>query len=853
MSLVPYTGMVNAALNLKRDKENLWVAIGKTTPWADEAAPPQEDVTAEELIETICYKKVDMTSLAVPDPNGDIEFELTKYRLIEDSLAEEEYARWCYVKASFSHLEENIGGIVLANASWRQTGLFTGLTAIEGYENETILQPDQVLSRGKLIFYDNHVRRTRDTSLRDVIEIIVAVTPPQPCQVGPTTTACLELCQYLCQTGCQTGVTCQTSCQTGITCQQPCQISCQTGCQMGVCQTSCELGTACQTACELGTNCQTACQTGSTCQVSCEVTCQNCQNVSCQACQGTCQNNCQLHITCQTSCESGCQTNCQTGCQNCQGVQCQTCQTTCQTSCQACQGIQCQTCQTACQLGSNCQTSCQIGCQDACQTGSCQAACQINCQNVGQSGITNNLDLYSTGVDNSRNVLADGANDPHYTWYTGPTGSGVLGDPSKVIYQPPFTPSPITVDIPGYGTCVNDYAVPLTGVFEIMGEQLRNIIDPHWSIYGPTGGPLNSNVVRQNFPGTWFPNNSSAAWGSVWDPAQTSDIIPHTAPAGSYQWVSQSLFIPYSTVTGEITIRWTASGVANSRILLNGVLLSGSAAGANPATLSSTITIAANQLSVGTNELRVQFDHPGGYLGCFIWMTSTVRSTDPASLISPTVWLDADPQISKWIPNDTNSKWVSYQMTIQPNMLQGQYVYKTTFTIPYAVYIARVRLRWTADNGYNSWINSNFTVPALAVSRIRLNGNILPNSAAGQAPALYGPGEFSYWSNEIVITSGFVSGLNELRFEFENVQNLNPNQPIDNPVAFRVQVLEAGAVDRATTTTTTTTTTTSTTTTTTSTSTTTTTTTSTSTTTTTTSSTTTTTTDTTTTTTTTTT
>ena len=164
MSLVPYAGMVDAALKLKNDL-NLWVAIGQTTAWANEAAPPAEDINAQTVSGVVVYKRVETTSVCVPDLNGLVVFQTQKYTLIQDINALSAVARYTYLKTSLNYTEVPV-------VTFRQVGVFSGLVPSAGFTTADILLPTQIVSPGRLLFVANDIPRVRSINTRDIIEII---------------------------------------------------------------------------------------------------------------------------------------------------------------------------------------------------------------------------------------------------------------------------------------------------------------------------------------------------------------------------------------------------------------------------------------------------------------------------------------------------------------------------------------------------------------------------------------------------------------------------------------------------------------------------------------------------------
>lgn len=171
MSIIPYAGMVDGALKLKLDV-TLWLGIGRTASWPSESAPPTENVASTVLDQPIGYKKVEMTSLVVPDVAGTIVFQGQNYRIVADADGVSQLARYCYLKASLNYQETNSLGNVIGAVTFRQTGIFSGLVPQTGLEGETVLTPNQVSSVGRLIFLVNHTPRTRDVLMRDIVEVL---------------------------------------------------------------------------------------------------------------------------------------------------------------------------------------------------------------------------------------------------------------------------------------------------------------------------------------------------------------------------------------------------------------------------------------------------------------------------------------------------------------------------------------------------------------------------------------------------------------------------------------------------------------------------------------------------------
>ena len=162
-----YSGDVLTALSLKNNN-TFWVAVGHTSAWTDESSPPAEDLTITDIDDIQGFKKCDTVSLCVPDAAGTIEFRGQNYKLVADSDAYTEVARYIYFRADLKYDQFPV-------VTYRQTGLYANTTPATGYESNDILTPAEVASNGTLRYYHNHspVYRTADSV--DIIEIIIEI------------------------------------------------------------------------------------------------------------------------------------------------------------------------------------------------------------------------------------------------------------------------------------------------------------------------------------------------------------------------------------------------------------------------------------------------------------------------------------------------------------------------------------------------------------------------------------------------------------------------------------------------------------------------------------------------------
>lgn len=167
MATATTTARVNAALQFKDKQASMYIAIGKTSPWTNEASPPEPDPDTTALQEVIGYKKVNRVSLCRPYTAGDeaqypkVKYGGEFYSLIPDEKAYQERAYRVYIAS-------DIEGTELPLGTYRQVGIHTGLVPKTGV-NKTALLPNEVTSAGVLEALENRefMNRFKEVSLRE--------------------------------------------------------------------------------------------------------------------------------------------------------------------------------------------------------------------------------------------------------------------------------------------------------------------------------------------------------------------------------------------------------------------------------------------------------------------------------------------------------------------------------------------------------------------------------------------------------------------------------------------------------------------------------------------------------------
>lgn len=153
------------ALHLVRT-DNIWIGIGKPTPWNESDSVPE--VSGSSLLaEPIGYKKAEKVRFVVPDPEGDIiQFE-QRWKIISEEEAMSGLVRWVYVAAW-------ITGTELPAVSYRQSAIVTDLVLAEAtLPGKLAVTAEEVSGHGYALVVNNRspIHRTEDQ--REYLEFIV--------------------------------------------------------------------------------------------------------------------------------------------------------------------------------------------------------------------------------------------------------------------------------------------------------------------------------------------------------------------------------------------------------------------------------------------------------------------------------------------------------------------------------------------------------------------------------------------------------------------------------------------------------------------------------------------------------
>nr|DAI05664.1 MAG TPA: Baseplate wedge protein [Herelleviridae sp.] len=146
----------------------MYLALGKTTPWTNESAPPNPDPNTNILSEVVGYKKVSKTNLCRAYIEGDeakyptVSYGSRKFTLIPDEDGYKEQAWMVYVEAEVTGDELPLG-------TFRQVGIHTDVVTKAGAGEQKAFTPNEITDTGILQFFENRQQqnRTADVILKE--------------------------------------------------------------------------------------------------------------------------------------------------------------------------------------------------------------------------------------------------------------------------------------------------------------------------------------------------------------------------------------------------------------------------------------------------------------------------------------------------------------------------------------------------------------------------------------------------------------------------------------------------------------------------------------------------------------
>lgn len=166
MAIVRVDGHVARAMRFM-EQDDVYIALGKSTPWENEAQPPIPDIN-EPLVDLVVMKKVETKILVVlDDENGTIQYFDHKYSPVapEDAIAKG--ARWVYCMSYFSYSEAPV------SVSYRQVALQTGVRRKSSVPSaQYVLLPNEIEEMGITEIIDQIEPIYRRADKREKVGII---------------------------------------------------------------------------------------------------------------------------------------------------------------------------------------------------------------------------------------------------------------------------------------------------------------------------------------------------------------------------------------------------------------------------------------------------------------------------------------------------------------------------------------------------------------------------------------------------------------------------------------------------------------------------------------------------------
>ena len=167
MGVTTYQGRARRAL-LHKQNSVYWVAIGRTTPWENEAAPPEPQPGSAQLEEPIIYVRPTNVSLCrIVSSGEDISHLGTKYAFVSDAQAIEQNARFMYI---FARFDPTAGQ---PYNDFRQIAVFSNLEPAANHDGDSWLAPAHVEREGLLEFLAHDIVTIMANTRLEVVEVML--------------------------------------------------------------------------------------------------------------------------------------------------------------------------------------------------------------------------------------------------------------------------------------------------------------------------------------------------------------------------------------------------------------------------------------------------------------------------------------------------------------------------------------------------------------------------------------------------------------------------------------------------------------------------------------------------------
>ncbi len=164
-----YHGRIHRGIVFKNSNDH-WLAIGKTTAWADDSNPPAEDPTDTDITDIKGYKKITTKSMCYPVASGgDVTILGQDYKFCSDGDAYSNNARFVYLKGEL----DNTDFVESPTYEYRQVAIYTNLIPAAGHSGDLSLDPSDVTDNGVLEYYSNEQPIERRGDRNDEFEFVL--------------------------------------------------------------------------------------------------------------------------------------------------------------------------------------------------------------------------------------------------------------------------------------------------------------------------------------------------------------------------------------------------------------------------------------------------------------------------------------------------------------------------------------------------------------------------------------------------------------------------------------------------------------------------------------------------------
>lgn len=150
------------------DRDDVYFAIGKSTPWGDPDVPPDPTSNTTDLLEIIGYKKVELKFLVTPDEdNGTLSYMGRNWAIVQSNDIYTRGAKWLYLETTILPEDLPLG-------RYRQIGIYTGLIKAAGVSPaKYALLPTEVMDNGTLEILDNRGDTNRLPDTKDTLKVMI--------------------------------------------------------------------------------------------------------------------------------------------------------------------------------------------------------------------------------------------------------------------------------------------------------------------------------------------------------------------------------------------------------------------------------------------------------------------------------------------------------------------------------------------------------------------------------------------------------------------------------------------------------------------------------------------------------